>query len=113
MRNRCVLAVLAIVLLASVASAQTNPLWREEKVKNYLPHMTSPEVRDLLTRTDMVLIPVPSIEQHAFHAPMGNDFYSGIETAKLIAHRRPGGACSDGGAGGISHGISRHHHAVV
>jgi creatinine amidohydrolase len=87
MRNRCVLAVLAMVSLASVAVAQTNPLWREEKVKNYLPHMTSPEVRDLLTRTDMVLIPVPSIEQHGFHAPMGNDFYSGIETAKLIAQR--------------------------
>jgi len=76
-----------MVSLGSVAFAQTNPLWREEKVKNYLPHMTSPEVRDLLTRTDMVLIPVPSIEQHGFHAPMGNDFYSGIETAKLIAQR--------------------------
>jgi creatinine amidohydrolase len=76
-----------MVSLASVAFAQTNPLWREEKVKNYLPHMTSPEVRDLLTRTDMVLIPVPSIEQHGFHAPMGNDFYSGIEIAKLIAQR--------------------------
>jgi creatinine amidohydrolase len=87
MRNTCVRAVLAIVSLASVASAQTNPLWREEKVKNYLPHMTSPEVRDLLTRTDMVLIPVPSIEQHGLHGPMGNDFYSGIETAKLIAQR--------------------------
>jgi creatinine amidohydrolase len=87
MRNRCVLAVLAIVLLASVASAQTNPLWREGKVKNYLPHMTSLEVRDLLTRTDMVLIPVPSIEQHGLHGPMGSDFYSGIETAKLIAQR--------------------------
>ena len=87
MRNRCGLAVLAMVSLASVAFAQTNPLWREEKVKNFLPHMTSPEVRDLLTRTDMVLIPVPSIEQHGFHAPIGNDFYSGIETAKLIAQR--------------------------
>jgi len=87
MRNRCVLAVLAMVSLASVSSAQTNPLWREEKVKNYLPHMTSPEVGDLLTRTDMVLIPVPSIEQHALHGPMGTDFYSGIETAKLIAQR--------------------------
>ena len=87
MRNRYVLAVLAIVFVASAASAQTNPLWREEKVKNYLPHMTSPEVRDLLTRTDMVLIPVPSIEQHGLHGPMGSDFYAGIETAKLIAQR--------------------------
>jgi creatinine amidohydrolase len=87
MRNRCVLAVLAALALASVAYAQSNPLWREEKVKNYLPHMTSPEVKDLLTRADMVLIPVPSIEQHGFHGPMGSDFYGGIETAKLIAQR--------------------------
>jgi creatinine amidohydrolase len=87
MWNRCVLAILAVASLASAASAQTNPLWREEKVKNYLPHMTSPEVRDLLTRTDMVLIPVPSIEQHGVHGPLGTDFYGGIETAKLIAQR--------------------------
>jgi creatinine amidohydrolase len=34
-------------LLASVTlRAQTNPLWHEEKVKNYLPHMTWPEVQD-------------------------------------------------------------------
>ena len=115
MRNRCVLAVLAMVSVASVASAQTNPLWREEKVKNYLPHMTSPEVRDLLTRTDMVLIPVPSIEQHGLHGPLGTDFYSGIETAKLIAQRTDilVAPDPDGGAGRIPHGIPRHHHAVV
>src|SRR5712691_6379107 len=75
-------------LLASVTlCAQTNPLWREEKVKNFLPHMTWPEVRDLLTRTDMALIPVPSIEQHGPQTPMGTDFYAGVEEAKLIAQR--------------------------
>ena len=53
----------AIVSLSAVCHAQdTNPLWREDKIKNYLPHMTWPEVRDLLTRTDVVLIPVPSID---------------------------------------------------
>src|SRR5262245_28920224 len=65
----------------------TNPLWHEEKVKNFLPHMTSPEVRDLLTRTDMALIPVPSLEQHGLHAPIGTDYYLGVEEAKLIAQR--------------------------
>jgi creatinine amidohydrolase len=69
------------------AFAQTNPLWHEEKIKNFLPHMTWPEVRDLLTRTDMVLIPVPSIEQHGPQTPMGTDFYAGVERAKLIAQR--------------------------
>ena len=39
--------------LAPRADAQTNPLWHEEKIKNFLPHMTWPEVRDLLTRSDV------------------------------------------------------------
>jgi creatinine amidohydrolase len=73
--------------LPAIVHAQTNPLWREEKVKNYLPHMTWPEVKDLLTRTDMVLIPVPSLEQHGLHAPIGTDFIAGVETAKLIAQK--------------------------
>lgn len=85
-RPLAVIALLAI-LLPGVARAQSNPLWREEKVKNYLPHMTWPEVEELLTRTDMVLVPVPSLEQHGRHAPIGTDFFAGIEQAKLIAQR--------------------------
>jgi creatinine amidohydrolase len=72
---------------AQEPAVQTNPLWHEAKIRNYLPHMTWPEVADLLTRSDIVLIPVASIEQHGLHAPMGNDFYLGVETSKLIAQR--------------------------
>jgi len=81
------LAVYAAALAfgMSPADAQTNPLWSEQKVKNYLPHMTRPEVEDLLTRTDMVILPVGALEQHARHLPMGTDFISGVERAKLIA----------------------------
>jgi creatinine amidohydrolase len=82
-----ILCALLVACLPGIAPAQTNPLWREEKVRNYLPHMTWPEVRELLKRTDMVLIPVPSLEQHGLHAPIGSDFYGGIERAKLIAQR--------------------------
>src|SRR5262245_7879208 len=84
---RFISCLLLATLVASQSRAQTNPLWREEKVKNYLPHMTSPEVRDLLKRTDMALIPVPSLEQHGPHAPIGTDYFSGVELAKLIAQR--------------------------
>jgi creatinine amidohydrolase len=78
----------AILSMSTLAHAQdTNPLWHEQKTRNYLPHMTWPEVRDLLTRTDMVLIPVPSIEQHGPQTPMGTDYYAGVEEAKLIAQR--------------------------
>ena len=84
-----VLALPVIILLAFVrtASAQTpaNPLWHEPKIRNYLPHMTWPEVTDLLTRTDMVILPVTSIEQHGLHGPLGTDFLNGLERAKLVA----------------------------
>jgi creatinine amidohydrolase len=83
------LAVIALIgmYLQTPAVAQTSPVWSEEKVPNYLPHMTVPEVRDLLTRTDMVIIPVTALEQHGLHLPIGTDYYSGIERAKLIAGR--------------------------
>jgi creatinine amidohydrolase len=83
-------AALTLTLLAGFtarAQAQSNPLWHEEKIKNFLPHMTSPEVRDLLTRTDIVIIPVPSIEQHGPQTPTGTDYYAGVEEAKLVAQR--------------------------
>jgi creatinine amidohydrolase len=49
--------------------------------------MTWPEVQDLLTRTDLVLIPVPSIEQHGPQLPIGTDYLAGVETAKMIAQK--------------------------
>src|SRR5437870_7820659 len=88
MKTLTALTLFAILLVPVASQAQaTNPLWHEEKVKNYLPHMTWPEVQDLLTRTDMVIIPVPSLEQHGPQTPIGTDFLSGVERAKLVAQR--------------------------
>lgn len=93
-RERLAMSLARTLLFAALLSASavghaqdTNPLWHEQKIKNYLPHMTWPEVRDLLTRTDMAVIPVPSIEQHGPQAPMGTDYYAGVEEAQLIAQR--------------------------
>jgi creatinine amidohydrolase len=72
---------------SSVQTSETNPLWHHEKIKNYLPDMTWPEVEDLLSRSDMVIIPVASLEQHALHGPIGTDFYNSNERAKLVAQR--------------------------
>lgn len=79
--------MLFLALIPAGIAAQTNPLWTEQKVRNYLPHMTVPEVRDLLTRTDMVIMPIASLEQHGLHLPIGTDFLNGLERAKLIAQR--------------------------
>lgn len=86
------LILLTIVLsIPGSAGAQTaapaNPLWHEAKIKNYLPHMTWPEVQDLRTRTDMVIIPIAALEQHALHLPIGTDFLNGLERAKLVAQQ--------------------------
>jgi creatinine amidohydrolase len=77
----------ALFLLAGICAAQTNPLWHEQKIKNYLPHMTWQEVQDLLTRSDMAIIPVGSLEEHGPQTPIGTDFLAGLERAKLIAQR--------------------------
>jgi creatinine amidohydrolase len=87
MITRRTFAILATILIAVTLDAQTNPLWHEEKIKNYLPHMTWPEVQDLLTRTDMVIIPVASLEEHGPQTPIGTDFLNGVEEAKLIAQK--------------------------
>jgi creatinine amidohydrolase len=81
------LLVLAVLILPPVASAQVNPLWHEEKTKNYLPHMSWPEVQDLRTRTDMVIIPIAAMEQHSLHLPIGTDYLNGLGRAKLIAQK--------------------------
>jgi len=87
MLSQVALTLMLATAITGQAFAQTSPLWREEKIKSFLPHMTWPEVRELLSRTDMVLIPVPSIEQHGPQTPMGTDYYVGVEQAKLIAQR--------------------------
>ena len=79
---------LAGLALSGIALAQTNPLWTQEKVRNYLPHMSVPEVEDFLKTSDMVIIPVGALEQHGTHLPIGTDFLNGVERCKLIAQER-------------------------
>ncbi len=86
-RLKQVMYFLTISIGVAVLSAQTNPLWHEQKTKNYLPDMTWPEVQDLLTRTDMVILPLTALEQHGPQLPIGTDYFTGIEEAKLIAQR--------------------------
>lgn len=69
------------------STAATNPLWHSPKIRNYLPDMTWPEVQDLLSRSDMVIIPVGALEQHGPHGPIGTDFYAGTQIAALVAQR--------------------------
>jgi creatinine amidohydrolase len=78
---------LLTLLCGGALRAQEDGLPPVQKVRNYLPHMTVPEVQDLLSRSDMVIIPVASLEQHGLHLPIGTDFLNGVERAKRIAQR--------------------------
>ncbi len=88
-----VLTVVVCVLISAISTiglgqtSETNPLFKEAKIKNYLPHMSWKEVEEALERTDMVIIPVGSIEQHGKHLPLGTDTYGAIEASKLIAQK--------------------------
>jgi creatinine amidohydrolase len=72
---------------ASAQDVNVNPLFTEKKIRNYLPHMSWLEVEQALKRTDVVIIPVGSIEQHAKHLPLGTDFYGALETCLLVAQK--------------------------
>ncbi|MFC2163799.1 creatininase family protein [Acidobacteriota bacterium] len=81
-------AIFILVILGTVGlSQELNPLFTEKKIKNYLPHMTWHEVEMALQKTDMVIIPVGSIEQHGKHLPLCTDIQGVIEECKLIAQK--------------------------
>ena len=82
----------ASIICSSVQAQEANPLFVQERVRNFLPHMTWPEVEEALTRTDVALIPVGSIEQHGRHLPLGTDSYAATELCKLLAQRATGKA---------------------
>ncbi len=77
----------ASIICSPVQAQETNPLFTQERVRNFLPHMTWPEVEEVLTTTDVALIPVGSIEQHGRHLPLGTDSYAATELCKLVAQR--------------------------
>jgi len=90
--QKYILLIIGILSISHI-DAQTNPLWTQQKVKNYLPHMTVPEVKAFLEKSDMVIIPVGALEQHGNHLPIGTDILNGIERCKLIAQERDILAC--------------------
>jgi len=92
MKIKTITAVLTILLLFSSISAQTNielpeknKLYNARKIKNYLPHMSWKEAEEVLKKTDMVIIPLGSTEQHGYHLPLGTDFFYANEVSKILA----------------------------
>lgn len=53
----------------------------------YLPHMTSPEVAEVLKTCKTVVIPLGAIEQHARHLPLITDYLGVLRVAEEAARR--------------------------
>ena len=56
-------------------------------MENYLPDLTWQEVDELKKRTDKVLIPIGSLEQHGPHLPLSTDTIIAFEVAKRVAEK--------------------------
>lgn len=52
-----------------------------------LPEMTGPQVQEMLTRTDVILIPVGATEDHGAHLPLGTDSMEAREICRRTALR--------------------------
>jgi creatinine amidohydrolase len=87
MRTSALTLLVLMAVVASVLAQGANPLFKDTKIKNYLPHMTWREAEQALTHTDMVVIPVGSNEQHGPHMVLGTDIFAALETCKLLAQR--------------------------
>jgi creatinine amidohydrolase len=87
MKNKGPMSLMGVVFsglflglgLLSSASETAKPL--------VLTEMTWTDVRDYLVTNDMVIIPIGSTEQHGPHMPLGTDWLSALDMAKMISAR--------------------------
>lgn len=77
MAQKLILVVAACLVLCASAAAKNKPLILQE--------MSWPEVKDYLKKSDMIIIPLGSTEQHGPHLPLGTDYYSSLEISKKIS----------------------------
>ncbi len=61
-------------LISFGLAAQTNPLWTQQKVRNYLPHMTAPEVAALFMEPSSVA-PGTMLDRHGGTGETSNSLY--------------------------------------
>ena len=67
------------VLTIFLSAAADKPLVLQE--------MSWPMVKEYLSHSDMVIIPLGSTEQHGPHLPLGTDFFEAFETCKKISQQ--------------------------
>jgi creatinine amidohydrolase len=81
----------------------------EVKGPKTLFEMTRPQVEDLLKKTETVVIPVGSTEQHGTHLPLGSDSMQGTDMAKRLIKRFRDSGISIAVAPTMPFGVSHAH----
>ena len=71
--------LLFLVCETSFSQTQVNPLVLQE--------MTWTDIKDYLTQSDMVIIPIGSTEQHGPHLPLGTDYDIALDMSKQISSK--------------------------
>ena len=71
--------------------------------------MTWPQIKELLTKTKTVVIPVGSTEQHGHHLPLGSDSMQGTDMVKRLIKRFDDEGIAIAGAPTMPFGISHAH----
>ena len=58
-----------------------------ERVMKLWSEMDTNTIRETLKKTNVVILPIGSTEQHGPHLPTGTDYYIGEEIARRVAHK--------------------------
>jgi len=83
----CLCVLLPLQLSAQAPARATLFPTGPERLTWYLPHLTWEDVEAYLRQSDMILIPVGSLEQHGKHLPLGTDFLQAQEICLRVGER--------------------------
>ena len=61
--------------------------WESCMARVWIQDMTWEEVKEMLEKTDVAIVPVGSTEQHGLHAPLGTDSMIAIKLAEEVAEK--------------------------
>jgi len=76
------------MILLTILMVFTTPGFAQNQGKPLvLQEMSWPDVKEYLTYSDMVIIPMGSTEQHGPHLPLGTDYFEALDLAKQISAR--------------------------
>ena len=97
-----------MIVILSLTNMSPDILYTVKGPKN-LFEMTWEEVEEALEKTDIVILPVGSTEQHGPHLPLGSDSIQGTDMARRVVAQLAEEGITVVAAPTIPFGVSHHH----